>query len=150
MTIVEKIWATASVSAQYPNYPHDTVTLTWEERRQGHGKRRSDGGIMFAISLPDGAILKSGDCFILEAEKTIVKVREALEPVYIVRPESPKQWAFYAYHVGNRHQAVMIGERELILLQNPAVRSLLEQLKVTYSADSRSFSGALALAGHTH
>jgi urease accessory protein UreE len=81
MTIVEKIWALASVGAQYPNYPHDTVTLTWEERRQGHGKRRSDGGIVFAISLPDGAVLKSGDCFILEEERTIVKVREALEPV---------------------------------------------------------------------
>ena len=150
MTIVEKIWALASVGAQYPNYPHDTVTLTWEERRQGHGKRRSDGGIVFAISLPDGAVLKSGDCFILEGERTIVKVREALEPVYIIRPDSPKQWAFYAYHVGNRHQAVMIGDSELIFLQNPAIRSLLEQLKVVYSADSRSFSGALTLAGHSH
>jgi hypothetical protein len=37
---------------------------------------------------------------------------------------------------------------ELIFLQNPAIRSLLEQLKVVYSADSRSFSGALTLAGH--
>jgi urease accessory protein UreE len=44
----------------------------------------------------------------------------------------------------------MIGESELIFLQNPAIRSLLEQLKVVYSADSRSFSGALTLAGHTH
>jgi len=150
MTIAEKISALATVVSQYPNYPHDTVTLTWEERRQGHGKRRSDGGIVFAISLPDGSILKSGDCFILEPERTIVKVREALEPVYIVRPESPRQWAFYAYHVGNRHQSVMIGENELIFPQNPAIRSLLDQLKVVYSADSRSFSGALVLAGHPH
>ena len=126
------------------------MTLTWEERRQEHGKRRSDGGITFAISLPDGAVLKSGDCFILDQERTIIKVREALEPVYIVKPDSPKQWAFYAYHVGNRHQAVMIGEHELIFPQNPAIRSLLEQLKVNYTADSRSFSGALTLAGHSH
>ena len=147
MTIVEKIWALASVGAQYPNYPHDTVTLTWEERRQGHGKRRSDGGIVFAISLPDGAVLKSGDCFILEDERTIIKVREALEPVYIVRPESPRQWAFYAYHVGNRHQAVMIGESELIFLQNPAIRSLLEQLHVHFESGSRSFTAAAECAG---
>jgi urease accessory protein len=150
MTIVEKVWAIASVGGQYPSYSHDTVTLTWEERRQGHGKRRSDGGIEFAISLPDGAILKNGDCFILDEERTIMKVREALEPVYIVRPDSSKQWAFYAYHVGNRHQAIMIGDHELIFLQNPAVRSLLDQLKVAYCADSRPFSGALVLMGHSH
>src|SRR3954468_3523203 len=99
MTVVEKIHSATEIGGAYENYGRDTLTLTWEERRQGHGKRRSDGGIVFAISLPDGAILKSGDCFILEEERTIVKVREALEPVYIIRPDSPRQWAFYAYHV---------------------------------------------------
>ena len=148
MTIVEKISQVVTEGALHPDYRHDTVTLSWDERRQGHGKRRSDAGLEFAISLPHGSLLKNGDCFILEAERTIVKVREALEPVYIIHPAKPRDWAYFAYHVGNRHQSVMIGDSELVFLQNPAVRSLLEQLQVEYSADSRPFTAALANVGH--
>jgi urease accessory protein UreE len=129
MTIVEQIHA-AAVEAEHTDYRSDTLTLTWEERRQGHGRRRSDGGIDFAISLPAGTILKAGDRMILEAERTIVRVEEANEAVYIIRPGTPQEWAYYAYHAGNRHQQVMIGHSELIFLQNPAVRSLLDKLHV--------------------
>jgi urease accessory protein len=150
MNVVEQIRPAAEISALYPAYQRDTLTLKWEERRQGHGKRRSDSGLQFAISLPGGTILKEGDCLVLEPEKTIVRVREAPEPVYIVRPKTPHDWAYYAYHVGNRHQQVMIGETELIFLQNPAVRSLLEQLHVDFDLDERPFTAALANVGHAH
>jgi urease accessory protein UreE len=92
--------------------------------------------------------MRNGDCFVLEKEETIVKVREALEPVYVIRPESTGDWAFYSYHAGNRHLAIMIGDEELILLQSPASRSLLEQLHAAYTADSRPFSGTLVNPGH--
>ena len=87
---------------------------------------------------------------ILQAEKTIVAIEEAPEPVYIIRPTTAREWAYYAYHVGNRHQQVMIGDTELVFLQNPAVRSLLEQLHVHFESGVRTFTGALASVGHTH
>jgi urease accessory protein len=148
MTILENIARIADLTPDQTAYKRDTITLTWEERRQGHGRRTSAQGLEFAISLPNGAVLKAGDCFVLGAERTIVTVREAEEGVYVIRPKTPQEWAFYAYHVGNRHQSVMIGETELIFLQNPAVRSLLDQLHVSYTADSRPFTAALA--GHSH
>jgi urease accessory protein len=150
MTIVEKVHSAAEIGLGYATYRRDKLTLTWEQRRQGHGKRRSDGGIEFAISIPGGTVLKSGDQMVLEPERTIVTVEEAPEPVYIVRPKTPQEWAYYAYHVGNRHQQVMIGNTELIFLQNPAVRSLLEQLHVHYETGTRPFTAALAHVGHTH
>jgi urease accessory protein len=150
MTIVEQLTPRADVSSRYAGYHQDTLTLRWEERRQGHGRRRSDSGLDFAISLPGGTILKESDCMVLESERTIVRVREAEEPVYIVRPGNPREWAFYAYHVGNRHQEVMIGDTELVFLQNPAVRSLLEQLHAHFESGQRSFTAALANAGHSH
>jgi urease accessory protein len=150
MTVIEQIHTEAEALSKYGNYKRDTLTLTFEDRRQGHGKRHSDGGVEFAISLPTGTILKGGDCMVLEPEQTIVKVHEAPEAVYIVRPSTPQQWAFYAYHVGNRHQQVMIGETELIFLQNPAVRSVLEQLHVHFETDTRPFTAALATVGHSH
>src|SRR5262245_38087689 len=150
MTVVEQIVCSADIGPGYNDYLRDTLTLKWEDRRQGHGKRRSDAGLEFAISLPGGTILKEGDCMILEPERTIVRVREATEPVYVVRPHTPQEWAYYAYHVGNRHQQVMIGESELIFLQNPAVRSLLEQLHVPFENAQRPFTAALANVGHSH
>jgi urease accessory protein len=150
MTVVEDVRAISTVGSEYSAYTRDTITLSWEDRRQGHGRRKSDSGIEFAISLPDGTVLKSGDCFVLEEEKAIVAVQEAIQPVYVIRPKTPQEWAYYAYHVGNRHQSVMIGESELIFLENPAVRSLLDQLHVTYTTDARSFTAALANIGHSH
>ena len=50
--------------------------------------------------------------------------------------------------VFNRHQSVMIGKSELIFLQNPAIRSLLNQLHVDYTTDARPFTAALANIGH--
>jgi urease accessory protein len=150
MTVVEKTIKASDIGSQHHNYSRDTLPLTWEERRQGHGRRTSDGGLEFAISLPGGTILKDGDCLVLESERTIVRINEAPEPVYVVRPKTPQDWAYYAYHVGNRHQEVMIGETELIFLQNPAVRSLLEQLHAHFATDKRPFTAALVNVGHFH
>jgi urease accessory protein len=150
MTIVENIVPTAEIGSQYDDYDHDTLVLRWEERRQGHGKRVSKAGREFAVSLPNGIVLKGGDGMVLQPERTIVIVEEAAEPVYIVRPKTPQDWAYYAYHVGNRHQQVMIGETELIFLQNPAVRSVLEQLRASFETGERPFTAALVNAGHFH
>jgi urease accessory protein len=149
MTIVEKLIEAGAIGPEYGSYRRDTITLKWEDRRQGHGKRRSDGGLEFAISLPNGTVLKAGDCMILEPERTIIRIEEAPEPVYIVRPKTPQDWAYYAYHVGNRHQQVMIGNSELIFLQNPAVRSLLEQLHIPFETGEQPFTAALANV-HAH
>ena len=150
MTVVEKTIIAADLGSPYDDYRRDSLTLTWEQRRQGHGRRTSDAGLEFAISLPGGTVLKAGDCMILEAERTIVGINEAPEPVYVVRPKTPQDWAYYAYHVGNRHQEVMIGETELIFLQNPAVRSLLEQLHAHFETGRRPFTAALVNTGHFH
>jgi urease accessory protein len=150
MTIVEEVRSASEIGSEYDTYLRDTLTLTWEERRQGHGKRRSDMGIEFGISIPGGTVLRGGDHLVLVAERAVIKVEEAPEPVYIIRPKTPQEWAYYAYHVGNRHQQVMIGETELIFLQNPAVRSLLEQLHVDFESGQRPFTAALANVGHSH
>jgi urease accessory protein len=150
MTVVEDVIQAADTGSKYDGYRRDSLTLKWDERRQGHGRRRSDSGLEFAVSLPGGTILKEGDWMVLDNERTIVKVREALEPVYVLRPGTPQEWAYYAYHVGNRHQEVMIGDTELIFLQNPAVRSLLEQLHVQFETGQRPFTAALVNVGHSH
>ena len=148
--LIEHVVPAASAAAVDPSYRRDTMSLTWDDRAKSHGRRRSDGGLEFAISLPTGTVLREGDSFVLDAVRTIVRVREAPEPVFVIEPRTPQQWAAYAYQIGNRHQSVMIGESELICLQNPAVRSLFDQLHMPYSSDTRPFTAALANVGHSH
>jgi urease accessory protein len=143
MSIVETVTADAG------DLRRDTITLTWEERRQGHGRRRSDAGVEFAISLPNGTLLKQGDVLVLREERIAIIVCEAAEPVYVMHPKTSQEWAFFAYHVGNRHQPVMIGDSELIFPQNPAVKSLLDQLHAHYDAATRPFNAAVVSA-HLH
>src|SRR3989442_7328489 len=103
MTIVEHVVQESTAVLEHASFNRDVITLTWEERRQGHGRRRSDAGLEFAISLPNGTVLKNGDSLVLAPEHTIVTVREAVEPVFVIRPKTPQEWAYYAYQVGNRH-----------------------------------------------
>src|SRR5215475_4624680 len=97
MTVVDRVEPISIAASKHQSFVTDAITLTWAERRQGHGKRKSDRGLEFAISLHGGAVLKAGDCFVLEPERTIVAVREAVEPVYVIRPGTPQEWAYYAY-----------------------------------------------------
>ena len=150
MTVVENVTVASALTTDERAFQRDAITLTWEERRQGHGKRKSEAGIEFAISLPSGAILKEGDCLVLATERTVVTVHEATERVYVIRPKTQQEWAYYAYHVGNRHQPVMIGESELIFPETAAVRSLLDQLHADYTSDVRPFNAAVATSGHSH
>ncbi len=150
MTVVEHVAREYALQGEPSGYRRTTMTLPLEERQKTHGRRRSDDGIEFAISLEPGLTLGDGDCLLLEDERVAVVVREAAEAVYVVRPRSAREWAYFAYQIGNRHQKLMISEKELVCLQDPAVRSLFEQLHVEYVEDSRPFTPATVAGHHSH
>src|SRR5262245_23983865 len=148
--LIEHVVPASAAQAVDASFRRDTMTLTWEDRSKSHGRRRSDGGIEFAVSLPTGTVLREGDAFVLEAVQTVVRVREASEPVFVIEPRTPQQWAAYAYQIGNRHQPLMIGDAELICPQQPGVERVLQQLHIPYTAASRPFTPAIASPGHAH
>ena len=148
MTVVEHVAREDALQGEPADYRRTTITLPLEDRQKTHGRRRSDDGLEFSISLEPGLTLADGDCLLLEEERIVVVVREAAEAVYVVRPRSEQEWAYYAYQVGNRHQKLMISDQELVCLQDPAVRSLFEQLHVEYTEDKRPFTPATLASGH--
>ena len=138
MTVVEYVVREDALQGDLVNYRRTTITLSLEDRQKTHGRRRSDDGLEFAISLEPGLTLTNGDCLVLEEERV----------VYVVRPRSEHEWARCAYQVGNRHQKLMISDQELICLQDPAVRSLFDQLRVEYEEDTRPFTPVTVASGH--
>jgi len=131
-------------------FARDTITLGWEERTRVHGRRVSDGGVEFATSLPRGTVLREGDAFVLDEERVVVTVRERAEPVFVIEPRSAHEWALFAYHIGNRHQPVMITDRALVCPDVPGVEQLLRQHRMPYVRAIAPFTPVAATAAHQH
>lgn len=148
MTVVEHTVREDALDTEQADYARATITLPLEDRQKTHGRRRTDDGLEFAISLEPGSTLGDGDCLVLVEDRIVVVVREAAEAVYVVQPQTDQEWAYFAYQIGNRHQKLMLTATELVCLQDPAVRSLFEQLHVEYTEESRPFTPASVASGH--
>ena len=150
MIVVERVHRAVDTAALPSGYRDDAITLTWEDRRKRHGRRTSDSGLEFAISLPAGPLLSEGDCFVIDDVRTVVRVREAHELVFVIRPETPEQSAYVAYQIGNRHQPLMITTGELICPREAGVQLVLDRLHISYASESRPFTPVMSPTGHTH
>jgi urease accessory protein len=150
MTIVERIHRAAELPAAARAYTQDTITLGWEDRTHVHGRRTSDGGVDFGISLPRGSVLLAGDCLVLEPERLVIGVIERPEPVFVIEPGGAPEWALFAYHIGNRHQPVMITDRSLVCPAAPGVEQLLQQHRMPYVRAMLPFTPAATVAPHQH
>jgi urease accessory protein UreE len=148
--VVEHVFRDGALPSGADDFARDTVTLGWEDRTHVHGRRRSDGGVEFGTALPRGTVLRSGDCFVLEAARLIVAVVERLEPVFVVTPRSEDEWALFAYHIGNRHQPMMVAHGALVCPDAPGVDQLLQQHHMPYVRTAMAFTPVAATAGHRH
>ena len=150
MTIVERVFKESELPGATRAFARDSVTLGWEDRTHVHGRRRTDGGVEFGTSLPRGSVLRDGDLLVLDAERLVVAIVERAEPVFVVEPRSAPEWALFAYHIGNRHQPVMITERSLVCPDAPGVEQLLQQHGMPYSRAMLAFTPAATVAAHHH
>ena len=150
MVVVERVYREPELPDAARGYARDTITLGWEDRTHVHGRRRTDGGVEFGTSLPRGTVLHAGDCLVLEGERLVVSVVERAEPVFVVEPRSAREWALFAYHIGNRHQPVMITDRSLVCPDVPGVEQLLQQHHIPYVRSTLPFTPAATVASHQH
>ena len=74
LPVVYAVYRRDGLPAAAQGYGRDTITLGWEERLKGRGRRRSDGGVEFGTALPRGSALRDGDCFVLEGLSVVVTV----------------------------------------------------------------------------
>jgi len=150
MTIVERVYHDHDLPPIARTYARDTVTLGWEERTRVHGRRQTDGGVAFGTSLPRGAVLRAGDLLVLDGERVVVSIVERAERVFVVEPKTPHEWGLFAYHIGNRHQPLMIISGALVCPDVPGVEQLLQQHRMPYARATMPFTPAATVAGHQH
>ncbi|HUK39541.1 MAG TPA: hypothetical protein VLX11_00805, partial [Candidatus Acidoferrales bacterium] len=106
------------------------LLLTFDLRRKNRLRATLANGTEAALFLPRGSVLHDGD--ILEAEDgTLIRVEAAPENLLLVTAETPLALMRAAYHLGNRHIPVQLGENFLKLETDPVLREMLLQLGVT-------------------
>src|SRR5262249_31429253 len=148
--VVEQIHRQDALPPTARGYARDTLTLGWDDRLRVRGRRRSDGGDAFGLSLPRGTILRGGDCLVLDETRTVVVVDERPDPVFLMEPRTPQEWGLFAYHIGNRHLPLMITEAGIPSPDVGGVEQLLEQQRIPFARTMLAFTPATSVANHHH
>lgn len=103
--------------------------LSFEKRCVSRQRVRLETGEEAALLLPRGTVLRDGD--ILESQEgPAVLVRASLEELSLALCPDPLSTARVAYHLGNRHACVMLGEGSVRYPADHVLDQLVEGLGI--------------------
>jgi|SRR3954470_15396256 urease accessory protein len=150
LPVAHEVQRLADVPPGTGDYTQHTITLGWEERMKARALRRSDDGLEFGTSLPRGTILCDGDVLVLDAIAARIVVVELEEPVLLVRPSTPAEWARFAYHIGNSHQPLMVADAALVCPDRPGMAQVLDYHRIPFTRDRQPFTPIAHVPDHRH
>jgi urease accessory protein len=129
----------------------DQLELPFDQRQKSRLRVTLASGSEVALFLTRGIILRGGD--LLKSEDgLVVQIVAAQEPVYNVIAPTPRDLMCAAYHLGNRHVPLQIGDGWLRLEQDYVLRDMLLGLGMQVSEVNAPFepeAGAYG-GGHRH
>jgi urease accessory protein len=126
------------------------LVLPYELRQKCRLRTRSASGEEVGLFLPRGEILRHGD--LLQADDgRCVKVTAQPEKVLQIACADPLQLTRIAYHLGNRHVALQVGEGWLRIADDYVLREMVEGLGGTVEEMQAPFEPEPgAYGGHMH
>jgi len=134
----------------------DSATLSFDQRSKTRLRVVLDGsGTEAGVVLPRGLVLRGGD-LLRASDSHVIRVIAAPEAVSTVRagPDAaagPGALARAAYHLGNRHLAVQIGDNWLRYLTDHVMDDMLRAMNYRVTHDLAPFEAeGGAYQGHAH
>lgn len=129
----------------------DTLELPFDLRQKSRLRVKLASGQEAALFLTRGIILRGGDLLKSEDGK-VIKIIAAQEPVYDVVAHTPQALMCAAYHLGNRHVPLQVGDGWLRLEQDYVLKEMLVGLGMQITEKNAPFepeAGAYG-GGHRH
>jgi urease accessory protein len=129
-----------------------TLTLPFEERQRSRLRVTLSSGEHAALGLPRGSVLRGGDLLRL-SDGRVVAVVAAQESVSTARSRLPRALMRAAYHLGNRHVPLEIGEGYVRYLHDHVLDAMVHDMGLSVSADHAPFEpegGAYARGAAAH
>ena len=131
----------------------DTLVLPFEQRQKARQRARLTSGLEVGIQLPRGTVLRGGDC-LRSPTGVVVEVIAALEGVSTVRSPIVRELACAAYHIGNRHVALQVGDGWLRYSSDHVLDAMVEGFGLDVVHERQPFepeAGAYSNGhGHAH
>lgn len=106
--LVETKLETALSTTSSGSAPSELV-LSYDERKKSRFKARTSNGEELGVLLPRGRVLRGGDLLADEAGG-LVRIVAAPESLSRVGGGDPRSLARAAYHLGNRHIPLQVGD----------------------------------------
>ena len=130
--------------------PRATLTLSFDDRQRSRLRTRLDSGEEAGLFLERGQILRGGDVLAAE-DGLLIEVRAAPEPVSTVVCADAVQLARAAYHLGNRHVALQVGDGWLRYRHDHVLDAMVRGLGLDVSCGIAPFEPeGGAYGGHAH
>jgi urease accessory protein len=127
----------------------DRLVLPFDRRQKSRLRTRLESGTEVGLFLERGTMLRDGD-FLKTEEGAVVRVVAAPENVYLVRCASTLELMRAAYHLGNRHVPLEIGDGWLKLKRDAVLRDMLLGLGASVSDAELPFDPAAGAYGGSH
>jgi urease accessory protein len=129
----------------------DYIELPFDLRQKSRLRVTTQSGIDAALFLDRGIILRGGD--LLKSDGgLVIQIVAAQEPVYDVVAPTSQALMCAAYHLGNRHVPLQVGDHWLRLEQDYVLKEMLLGLGMSISEKLAPFepeAGAYG-GGHRH
>jgi urease accessory protein len=128
------------------------LELPFEARQKSRFKAKLVSGEEVGVVLPRGEILRGGD-LVTASDGRVIEVASQPEKLLHVEAEKPVGLAKIAYHLGNRHVPVEVGDGYLRIAEDHVLERMVEGLgaKVTrVTAPFEPEAGAYGGVGHEH
>ena len=126
-----------------------TLKLPFESRQKSRLRTKLASGEEVGLMLPRGEILRGGDLVTASDGRVIEVVAESEKLLHIESRELAK----VAYHLGNRHVPVQVGENFLRIAQDHVLEEMARKLGANVSRVEAPFepeAGAYAGGHHQH
>ena len=128
------------------------LEMTFEQRSKSRSKATLVGGEEVVLHLPRGEVLRGGD-MVVASDGRIIEVHALPEKLLHITCDSPSALAKAAYHLGNRHVAVQVGEGWLAIAGDHVLEDMLHGLGAKVRSVTAAFEpepGAYAGEAHSH
>jgi urease accessory protein len=137
-----------------PNAAYDVkirgeLRLPFDQRTRSRQRARLTSGEEVAIMLPRGQVLRGGD-WVVASDGRVIEVIADAERVLHVECDTPEALARAAYHLGNRHVPVQVGEGWLRLARDHVLEEMLKGLGARVSELNAPFEPEAGAYGAHH
>jgi urease accessory protein len=135
-----------------PRTPDGTLVLPFDLRSRSRIRARLSNGTEVGVVLERGQILRGGDLLESDDGRAIL-IEAARERVTTLRSHDPIKLARAAYHLGNRHIALEIGEHWLRYGHDHVLDDMVRGLGLEVTVEEAPFepeSGAYPTHAHDH